>query len=392
MKHIAIGQAGGPTAVINATLSGFVRALYKDHSLTFVCNGYEGLANKKFFHADKEIIENLLAHEKVPGAFLGAGRYVFDDKQIYHSVHNLRERGVDTLVFIGGNGTMEALQRIKEEAYRQSYPLQVLGLPKTVDNDLGGTDHAPGFGSAARYVAQATRDIGRDLQAMCNFEQVRILETMGRNSGWLAAASGLLKEDKQDGPHFIALPEKRLNPEWLLQSIEVALQDHGFALIVVSEGVVWEQGSQVEKDKVQGRSVLGGVSKEIEGMIKKNMDVMVRSELLGMNQRSFSGAVSAVDFEEAVKVGETGALWVTQGETDIMVSLQRSQHAAYEITYEPLLLKTIVQNGERSLPQPFLDDQSAYNEWLRPLVGFDLQTYPPPLKRGETTHVQSESK
>ncbi|SDQ21257.1 6-phosphofructokinase 1 [Virgibacillus salinus] len=381
MKHIAIGQAGGPTAVINATLAAFVRALYKDHSLTFIRNGFEGLAKEKFLQASDNVIDNILAHEKVPGASLGAGRYTLSEEQISQSVQVLQDLQIDTLVFIGGNGTMEAMDKIKDEAIRQHYQLQLLGLPKTVDNDLAGTDHSPGFGSAARYVAQVTRDMGRDLLAMNNFEQVRIIETMGRNAGWLARASGFLKEYENDGPHFIALPEKPLRPEILFHHIKKATRDYGVALIVVSEGVCLDKGSQIERERVNGHSVLGGISKEIENKVNEHMNVMVRAELLGMNQRSCSASVSATDYTEAIQVGSVGARWLREGATDVMVSLQRSENTAYESVFTPVSLKTIVQSGERKLPAKFLNDQAAYNEWLSPLIGYDLSSYPPPLQR-----------
>ncbi|WP_164667801.1 diphosphate--fructose-6-phosphate 1-phosphotransferase [Virgibacillus doumboii] len=381
MKHIAIGQAGGPTAVINATLAAFVREINKEHSLTFIMNGFEGLAKKKFLKADDNVIENLLAHEKVPGAALGAGRYTLSEEEIIQSVRTLRDLKIDTLVFIGGNGTMEALDKIKDEAHRQRYQLQLIGLPKTVDNDLPGTDHSPGFGSAARYVAQAARDMGRDLLAMNNFENVRIIETMGRNAGWLAAASGFLKEFEHDGPHFIALPEEPLRPEVLFHHIKKAIRDYGIALIVVSEGVCWEKGSQVERDRVNGHSVLGGISKEIEHKVSEKMNVMVRAELLGMNQRSCSHSVSATDYTEAIQVGSVGASLLREGVTDVMVSLQRSEGVSYETLFTPVSLKTVVQSGERKLPSRFLNDQGAFNEWLRPLIGNDFTPYPPPLQR-----------
>ncbi|SFM15422.1 diphosphate--fructose-6-phosphate 1-phosphotransferase [Salibacterium qingdaonense] len=391
MKHVAIGQSGGPTAVINATLAGFVRELYKDHAITFVVNGYEGLANQLFLEADDALISNVMESKKVPGAFLGAGRYEFDEEKIKESVQNLRRQKINTLVFIGGNGTMEALKRIEEEAKQQNYTLQVIGLPKTVDNDLAKTDHAPGFGSAAKYAALAARDMSRDLQAMSNFEQVRILETMGRNAGWLTAAAGFLNDYKQDGPHVISLPEDPLSPDVIMKKTTHALEEHGTALIIVSEGASWEKGQQVERDRVQGRSVLGGVSKEIENLIKQNMDVMVRSELLGMNQRSFSAAVSSTDFNEAVITGETGASWVREKKTGVMVSLQRADTALYHIDYVPVALHEVAASGERILPPSFIQNQKAYNEWLRPLVGSDVSSYPPPLKR-RNLHVIEQNK
>lgn len=389
MKHIAIGQAGGPTAVLNATLAGFVRALNQKCSLTFIMNGYEGLVKEYFLHADDDVISRVIAHEKVPGAALGAGRYPLSEEQMVQSVRTLRKFQIDTLVFIGGNGTMEALAKIKAEADRQSYPLQTLGLPKTVDNDLGGTDHSPGFGSAAKYVAQVTRDMGRDILAMNNFEQVRILETMGRNAGWLAAASGLLKEHAEDGPHFIGLPEKPLNPDFLFNQISESVKCYGAALIVVSEGVRWEKGNRVIRDQVNGRPILGGISQAIEQTVRDNMGVMVRSELLGMNQRSCAAAVSPTDFHEAVQVGKVGARWLFDGASDVMVALQRAGGPDYAIDFSPVSSQTVVQKGERQLPDKFLNDLNAYNEWLRPLVGERLPVYPPPLQRRQNNgHIR----
>ncbi|MGY4688761.1 diphosphate--fructose-6-phosphate 1-phosphotransferase [Salibacterium sp. K-3] len=381
MKHIAIGQSGGPTAVINATLAGFVRSLYKDHQLTFIRNGYEGLAEDVFIEGTKEIISGVLEHERIPGACLGAGRYGFTREKMKQSVKNLRSRGIQTLVFIGGNGTMEALHGIQQEAAEQHYPLQVIGLPKTVDNDLAGTDHAPGFGSAAKYAAMAARDMSRDLQAMNNFEQVRILETMGRNAGWLAAASGFFNQYPEDGPHVISLPECPMKPEELVQQTTSALEIYGSALIVVSEGAAWSGDEQVEKEVVNGRPVLGGVSREVEELLKDNLDVMVRSELLGMNQRCFSPAVSSVDFEEAVQTGETGAAWVLEERTGVMTALERTSSFQYLISHTPVWLEAVEHSGERKLPSHFIEDRDAFRDWLRPLLGEGLETYPPPLQR-----------
>ncbi|MFZ4451269.1 diphosphate--fructose-6-phosphate 1-phosphotransferase [Salibacterium aidingense] len=391
MKHIAIGQSGGPTAVINATLAGFVRKLYKDHALSFVINGYEGLADNLLMDAEKDTITNLLQHEKVPGAFLGAGRYEFDREKIKVSVENLRSRGINTLVFIGGNGTMQALARLKKEAEYQGYALQVIGLPKTVDNDLGETDHAPGFGSAAKYVAHAARDMSRDLQAMNNFEQVRILETMGRNAGWLTAAAGLLNDHPQDGPHVISLPEDPLAPEALIKGTTRAIEQYGCALVIVSEGAVWDEAYQVERDYVRGRPVLGGISNEVEQVLKAHLNVMVRAELLGMNQRSFSAAVSSTDFQEALETGEMGAEWVREERTGVMAALQRVSETPYRIEYIPVSLEAVGSSGERKLPARFMKDQQAYNEWLRPLVGKEAAAYPPPLQR-RNSHVFEQDK
>ncbi|MFC7786871.1 diphosphate--fructose-6-phosphate 1-phosphotransferase [Rossellomorea sp. GCM10028870] len=381
MKKIAIGQAGGPTTVINATLAGFVKNTMKDHALFFVRNGYEGLVKGNFLKGTDELLEWVLQNERVPGACLGSGRYPFSPAQMELAVRHLKNEGIDSLVFIGGNGTMEALSLIGAEAKRQQYDLQLIGLPKTVDNDLGCTDHAPGFGSSARYVAQTTNDISRDLHSMQNFEQVRILETMGRNAGWLAASSGLLRRFEEEGPHYIALPEKKLNVEELVSSVDEAVSRYGYATIVVSEGVKWAGGEQVELETVTGRTILGGISKQIESFLKDELHVTARAEILGMNQRSFSYAVSSVDRYEAFLCGEAGGHWVRHGHSGVMVSLQRSKDRGYNVETIPVALEDVVRAGERMLPSHFIQHPGEYYKWLRPLIGEGLSSYPPPIQR-----------
>ncbi|MYL20870.1 diphosphate--fructose-6-phosphate 1-phosphotransferase [Halobacillus litoralis] len=381
MKHVAVGQAGGPTAVINATLAGFVDSVKERCRLTFIEGGYKGLVEENFLAGDEETVEWIKENRFVPGACLQSGRYPFEKEEICEAVRSLKKNNIDTLVFIGGNGTMEALFKVKKEAERQDWPLQVIGLPKTVDNDLGGTDHAPGFASAAKYIAKTTKDLSRDLYAMKNFEQVRVLETMGRNAGWLAAAAGAWKEYEEEGPHFTALPEQPLNRHQLLKTVQQALDDFGYALIVVSEGVQWEEGSQIELNHVDGRTVLGGISKQISEFIGEELKVNTRAELLGMNQRADTSSLSTTDSNEAYRIGEEGGNWVFQEYDKVMAAVGRRSDVCYTIEIIPVKLETVIAEGERLLPAAFIKDRNAYYEWLAPLMGGDRLTYPPLSKR-----------
>ncbi|TDL31186.1 diphosphate--fructose-6-phosphate 1-phosphotransferase [Jeotgalibacillus sp. S-D1] len=381
MKKIAIGQAGGPTAVINTTLAGFIESVKEKYEVTFVEDGYEGLVKEKFLSGDFSMLNWVLDNRDLPGACLRSGRYPFDKKAIEKSVENLYKNKIDILVFIGGNGTMEALYKVKQEAERQGVDLQVLGLPKTVDNDLGATDHAPGFASAAKYIAQTTKDMSRDLYSMKNFEQVRVLETMGRNAGWLAAASGALKEYDEEGPHFIAIPEKAMDEKLLINSVKEALNSYGYALIVVSEGVQWKKGEQVELKQVKGRSVLGGISNEIAEFVKKELNVTTRAELLGMNQRSSSICKSRVDSYEAYQVGFKGGQLLQQDYDGYMVSIERKPTIYYTMELKPVKLENVIAEEERLMPPAFIDSPQAYYKWLTPLLGGDIPSYPPVTQR-----------
>ncbi|WP_347862042.1 diphosphate--fructose-6-phosphate 1-phosphotransferase [Salimicrobium sp. PL1-032A] len=381
MKKIAVGQAGGPTAVINATLAGVVEQLQdRECEIYFVEDGYEGLVNKRFFKGDDVLTNWILNNRHTPGACLTSGRYHLQDEGIQKAVTNLQQQGIQTLLFIGGNGTMEALHKIKKEALRRDIDLQVIGLPKTVDNDLGGTDHAPGFASAANYIAQTIKDMSRDLHSMKNFEQVRVLETMGRNSGWLAAASGAFKEYSEEGPHFIAIPERPLDENLLLSSVEQAIEEYGYAVVVVSEGVTFKESSQSLVNKVDGRIMLGGISKTISEFLSSTLNLTTRAELLGMNQRASSGYVSKTDAKEAYEIGKKGADFVHEGYDNVMVSIRRDPTRYYTIEMSEVSLQTVIADGERLMPPHFINDLEAYNKWLIPLLGGEFPSYPPVLK------------
>lgn len=383
MKKIVIGQAGGPTAVINSTLAALTEELKESCELIFLEEGYEGLSSGKFIAGETEVLEWIEKNKNIPGSCLGSGRFPLNDTSVDECVHNLKKIKADALVLIGGNGTMVALRKIEKASQKSGVPLQVIGLAKTVDNDLGGTDHSPGFASAAKYIAKSTLDMSRDLYSMRNFEQVRILETMGRNTGWLAASSGLFRRYEEDGPHFIAIPEERLNEKELLDAVEKSIQKVGCALIVVSEGVEWEKGININRKVVNGQPVLGGISSEIETIVQKELGVFARAELLGMNQRSSAVSVSKIDREEAYKVGKAGAEWILDGMSGVMSSIQRWGDIGYNVNIIPVDLKHVVNIGERKLPAHFVTNLNAYYKWLGPLVGEETFFYPPPTPRSE---------
>ncbi|HEY8889847.1 MAG TPA: diphosphate--fructose-6-phosphate 1-phosphotransferase [Clostridium sp.] len=376
MKKIAIGQAGGPTAVINTSLVGFVESSIKNNLLYGVLNGYEGLVKENLIELKDKTLDLVKKHKYIPGACLGSGRYQLTDEKIEIAVNNLKKNDINALVFIGGNGTMAALQKIKNVADRIGYELQVIGIPKTVDNDLGKTDHAPGFASAAKFIAFSTRDISKDLEAMKNFEQVRIIETMGRNAGWLAASSGLLKESEEEGPHIIYLPERKFHTDEFLVDIKNLVKEYGTATIVVSEGIKLDNENNIQKAVVNGRVVLGGVSKRLEDIVKENLGFSARGENLGMNQRSFSLATSSQDRIEAYDVGEKASELIDNNETNLMVTIQNSDIKGYDYHLESCLLEKVTSLGEKALPYEFINNPEKYYEWLRPLIGGDLSPYP----------------
>jgi ATP-dependent phosphofructokinase / diphosphate-dependent phosphofructokinase len=386
-KHIVIGQAGGPTSVMNASLIGLIEKVYKDHKLTFSVGGYEGLAYANFIDDSIKNIEKIKQYKQVPGSCLTSGRFKIEDSTIVSACQNLKKIGADVLVMIGGNGSMKALQLIGCYAKTFNLDLQTIGIPKTVDNDLAGTDHAPGFGSAVRYVAQSVKDIGYDLASMQNFEQVRIIETMGRNAGWLTAGAGLYKQYGFEAPHTILLPETQVDSRQVLDEIKKTIELYGYSIVVVSEGVNWEHNQY--RQIVNGREVLGGVARNIVKTIQNNLQVHARAEILGMNQRSSSIFVSDQDFYEAEHAGKYAGILINEGRTEEMVTIERLSTAPYHVKMGGISLTTVANGGEKVMPKEFIKNRDKYYKWLSPLVGPENYLSPPSLFRKEEKYASS---
>jgi 6-phosphofructokinase 1 len=394
---VAVGQAGGPTAVLNASLAGFVAAAAPElHVIAIEC-GFQGLCEDRLRDLDQSAVEQIIHYKNVPGACLGAGRWPMTAERYDRCVDHLRSRDIRLLAMIGGNGTMRACRQLELAAAKAGYPLTVVGIPKTVDNDLPDMDHSPGFGSAAKYVALSVRDIGNDLWAMRNFEQVRIIETMGRNVGWLAASSAYLKGYPEDPPHLVYLPERPFAVEMFLQDVRRVVERVGCAVVVASEGLRGAEGkvlAELTLRQEQGRQVLGGVGQYLAQQVREQLGYASRSELLGMNQRCASFAVSEQDREEAEQLGARAAEWLKGAAAEsVMITLQRDhspgQPYAFQIGHMPL---GEVSDREKPVPDEFLDmtaigsnhgaamPNAKFRKWLRPLIGDEIAAYPPLLK------------
>ncbi len=362
---------------MNASLFGLLEAA-ADCSLHGVLNGFQGLAEDRVTPLPRWFVEEHRRASHTPGAWLGAGRWPAGEADFERFAGNLERRGIGGLAIIGGNGTMWACRELERAARRSGYDLRVVGIPKTVDNDLAGTDHAPGFGSAARFVAALVRDVGRDLQSVKNFESVRILETMGRNVGWLAMSAGLLKERPEDPPHLIYIPERPFDEEVFLREVEETHRRLGYALAVVSEGL-----TPHETEAGLKAPILGGVSRELAGMVNDRLDLPARGELLGMGQRAFTLAVSERDRQEARMLGEAAAYRLRSGESGVMLALARKPGSRYAVEVWDVPFDEVA-GAERALPAEWVPDSPAavpegFRRWLAPLAGEDLAAYPPNL-------------
>lgn len=362
---------------MNASLFGFLEASPEDE-LFGVPNGLQGLAEDRIVPLPAREVQRCSDAATTPGAWLGAGRWPAEREDFGRYTENLVRRGIEGFAVIGGNGTMWACRELERAARSAGHDLRVVGIPKTVDNDLAGTDHAPGFGSAARYVAAAVRDIGRDLEAVQNFESVRILETMGRNVGWLAMSAGLLKERPEDPPHLVYVPERTFDEDASLREVEAAHRRFGYVVAVVAEGVMPpSSGDGFASPRI------GGVSRELASAVQDRLGLTARGELLGMSQRSFSLAVSERDRREARMLGEAAAWMLRDGESGTMPGLERKPGPRYAVETRIVPLEEVA-GVERALPKEWVPDApdavpESFRRWLEPLVGTDLTAYPASL-------------
>ncbi len=373
MLRLAVVQTGGSSAVINSTLAGIIQEGQKlGWQVWGYPNAFEGLRKEQSYLLSELTEVELHRLRATPGAFLGSSR-LFLTKEIFEEIpQKLAAQGMDILMMIGGNGTMYAAQRIQEIAGEQGLKLQVIGVPKTVDNDLVGMEYAPGFGSAARYIAQAVLDIGLDLEAMKTFEQVRIIEVMGRSAGWLAAASSLAKHGAATAPHLIYLPENPFDEAVFLQEIQAVYQKYGFAVAVVGEGIHDADGTPVGKlpfaELAAGSRIFGGASAYLADQVSQKLGLRARSQDLTMAQRSFAPMRSEADEKLAYRVGCSAVQAAAQGSCGQMVGCDYQKAGWY------LLPLAEVGGKEKCVPAEFYDEDhkmvtEKFRSWLSPIVG-----------------------
>lgn len=373
--------------MMNASLFGFLEEAHSGFEVYGVLNGLQGLAEDSLVLLPASTVEQHRQVAEMPGAWLGSGRWPAREEDFEGYVITLKNRGIRALTLIGGNGTMWACLQLERAARRIGAELSVIGIPKTVDNDLAETDHAPGFGSAARFVATVVRDVGKDLESVRNFEAVRVLETMGRNVGWLAMSSGYLKRRLEDPPHLIYVPEREFAHDEFLKEVKAAHEAYGYAVAVVSEGV--EGRTKSDPGDHLKSPLLGGVSRGLAQLVGEELGLSARGELLGMAQRSYSLAVSKRDREEARLLGTEAARLTRAGVGGVMLALERRPSFHYEVEIRRVPLGQVA-GVERPLPEDWLRAPNGsvpeeFKEWLKPLVGEDLSAYPANLSEQETS-------
>lgn len=368
---VAVGQSGGPTAVINASLAGVIDAAREaGSSVLGLRYGIQGGLHDDVI--DLTDVDTAALAQTV-SAGLGSVRYKLKPDD-YDSVITAFDRhGVRTFVYIGGNDSMDTANQLATVAQQRGLPLQVMGVPKTIDNDLPFTDHCPGYPSAARYVAALVRDVGLDCRAM---RRIYFLEIMGRHAGWLAAASRLARDCAGAAPHLILLPEHTWDEHRFLTGVEQAYRTFGHCVVAVAEGFqLPEGGANLGITDAFGHVRLGGIGRQLAALTKERLQLPPEpiTDILGYIQRASSLGRSTIDAEEAQMVGRQAIQAALRGDSGKMVTIQRRSDTPYQVDYG-LVSLTDAANQTRVLDADYLrpdqyDVAERFLTYLDPLVG-----------------------
>lgn len=381
MKNAIVGQSGGPTPVINSSLAGVYESAMQNgiHKVYGMSHGVVGLMNdelidlEEFLNTDLKI--DLL--QRTPSSFLGTCRYKLkdwrNDPSEYEKIFKvLNKHDIGYFFYIGGNDSMDTIAKLAAYGRAIDSPIRFVGVPKTIDNDLAVTDHCPGYGSAAKYVATVMKEIGRD--ATCyGTPIVTIVEVMGRNAGWLTAASALSRHDDFDGVDLICLPEITFNPQRFIQTVNELKQKKTAVLIAVSEGIKLEDGRYVcelaggaESTDAFGHKNMTGTCRYLADVVQNELKVRARPVELSVLQRCAGHLTSRTDIEEAYMCGGAAVLAALNRQTGVTVIMRRISSNPYQIetglapcaelaNYEKKVPLEWINENQSDMLQPFLD-------------------------------------
>lgn len=387
--NLVVGQSGGPTAVINATLAGVVETAMQSNAAGEIFgmrHGIQGLLNEDLIDL-RRLPAGLLARLKdTPSAALGSSRMKVTDDDLRRVLEILRVHKIRHFLYIGGEGSANAVHRLVRAAQDQHYDLHAIAVPKTIDNDLVETDHCPGYPSVARWLAISVREAGLDTEAIGVVDTVKIIETMGRDTGWIAASTALAREREEDAPHLIYLPERPFDQARLLSDVTRVQRHRGHVVIVVSEGVKDARGRYlassdraVDRDPV-GRPQLGGAAQVLCDLVATELNLKARFDKPGTMQRVSSAMTSTVDRDEAYRVGAAAVHAAGDGRTDVMVAIVREPGPVYRSSITLVPLSQVV-GRVRTVPPEFIADSGsdvteAFTGYVTPLLGGPLPSYP----------------
>ena len=390
-KNAIYAQSGGVTSVINATAGGVIEAARKSKRINKLFagkNGIRGLLREDIIDTSIEDIIEIKKLQHTPGGIFGSCRHKLKDpssnkREYERLIEVFRAHDIGYFFYNGGGDSQDTTNKISQFTIDAGFPVQCIGIPKTVDNDLPYTDNCPGFGSVAKYVATSVREASLDVQSMSESStKVFIMEVMGRHAGWIAASSGLAHDKNNSAPHIILLPEVPFYKAKFLKRVKETIKRHGFCVIVVSEGARFKNGEFIaDAGTVDsfGHKQLGGVAPTIAGMIKDNLGYKYHWAVSDYLQRAARHISSKTDLDQAYAVGKAAVRFALSGENAVMPIIKRVSSNPYSWKIDKVKLSKVA-NVERKLPQNFITKDGfgvteACKNYLRPLI--QGEAYPP---------------
>ncbi|GLC81784.1 diphosphate--fructose-6-phosphate 1-phosphotransferase [Lacrimispora brassicae] len=380
--NVLVVHGGGPTAVINSSLYGVIKEAKESKKIEKVyaaMGGSEGILKEDFLDLMEFPEERLQLLLETPASAIGSSRFALE-KEDYEAMSAIFEKYQIRYVLLnGGNGTMDTCGKINE-ACKQS-GVSVVGIPKTIDNDIAITDHTPGFGSAARYIAATTEEVGMDVKSLPI--HVCVMEAMGRNAGWVTAASALARKKPGDAPHLIYLPERPFKEEEFLEDVKRLHEEKGGVVVVVSEGLKGEDGKPVVPPifKTGRATYYGDVSAHLANLVIQKLGIKARSEKPGICGRASIAWQSPVDREEAVLAGREALRAAMEGQGGVMIGFIREhgEKGEYRVRAERIPIEKVMLH-ERVIPESFINERGndvtcEFVEWCRPLIGPELRDF-----------------
>ena len=392
MKKCIVAQSGGPTAAINASLAGVIKGVMASGhygKIYGALNGITGILDNRFLDLTEifgDSPEDLVKLTNTPAMYLGSCRFKLpdyrdDDSSYVFIFEQFKKMDIGAFFYIGGNDSMDTVKKLSEYADLIGSDVRVVGVPKTIDNDLCITDHTPGFGSAAKYIATALLEIAHDTFIYA-VKSVTIVEIMGRDAGWLTAASALARNEYNTAPHLIYLPETAFNIDSFLNDLRSELKIRNNVIVAVSEGIRDSEGKYISASSSSvdnfGHSQLSGAGKTLEFLVKEKLGVKVRSVEVNVLQRCAAHIASKTDLTESSMQGLHAVKLAEQGLTGVMATILRTNDAPYTVEYSHTDIASIA-NLVKSVPTEWINES-------RNDVTDDMITYLRPLIQGEVKH------
>jgi 6-phosphofructokinase 1 len=379
-----IGQSGGPTSVINASLAGAIEA-----AAGFECienflgmrYGVEGLMQENIINLGAQAKETIEGLKTTPSSSLGSCRHKLQDEDLPRVLEVLKKYNIRFVFLIGGNDTMDSIHRIEEYAAANNYELRGIGIPKTVDNDLFGTDHTPGYASAAKYMALSIKQAGMLARDMKRVDQFVVFQCIGREAGWLPAATALAKTCPSDAPHIICFPERSFDKDKFLADVKKCYEEHGYVSVVCGEGITYADGTPVSASQTKDKfnnvefGAMGGTSAAISlhKMIADEFGFRGEFQITESLPMCAQDRAVQTDIDEACMCGRKAVELAAGGSTGLMVTLERESGLEYKSTTSTAPLKDVAVRA-KPMPDEFINDEGnfiteKFIEYAKPLVG-----------------------